>query len=158
MAYWLMKSEPDTFSIDDLARRPGKTEPWDGVRNYQARNHMRAMAVGDQVFFYHSSCAEPAIVGTMRVCADAAPDAAQFDPKSPYYDPASKPDAPRWFAVKVRYERTLKKPLTLSALRLHADKLPGFQLLMRGSRLSVLPVSDEHWDYIMNLTRAKDTL
>lgn len=152
MAYWLMKSEPETFSIDDLALRPNQTEPWDGVRNYQARNFMRdGMEIGDHVFFYHSNCAEPGIVGLARVASRAYPDPSQFNPGSPYYDPASSPEAPRWYLVDVRFERKLQRNITLNELRRHDDELKGLPLLAKGSRLSVMPVRPEHGDYILAL-------
>lgn len=151
MAYWLMKSEPDTFSIDDL--RACKVEPWDGIRNYQARNFMRdRMTKGDQAFFYHSSCAEPGIAGIMKVASHAYPDPTQFDPKSKYHDPKAKPEEPRWQLVDMRYVRHLKRPLPLAELRNYADgKLKGMMLLMRGSRLSIQPVSEAHWKFILGL-------
>lgn len=153
MAYWLMKSEPDTFSIDDLAQRPRQTEAWDGVRNYQARNFMRRMQRGDEVFFYHSNCAVPGIAGLMRVVAEAYPDPTQFERKHHHYDPASKPEEPRWSLVDVQFERKLKRVISLGELRTHEAQLPGFQLLMKGSRLSVIPVRAEHWDYILKLEK-----
>jgi predicted RNA-binding protein with PUA-like domain len=151
MAHWLMKSEPDTFSIDDLAKRPRQTEAWDGVRNYQARNFMRRMKKGDRIFFYHSNCAVPGIAGLMRVVSEAYPDPTQFDTKHHHYDPASKPEEPRWSLVDVQFDRKLKRLISLAELREHEARLPGFQLLMKGSRLSVIPLRDEHWDYILKL-------
>ncbi len=151
MAYWLMKSEPDSFSIDDLQRRPKKIEAWDGVRNYQARNFMRQMKLGDQAFFYHSSCEVPGIVGLMKVAAEAYPDPTQFDPKHHHYDPASKQEEPRWSLVDMKFERKLKRVITLTELREHDKKLPNFRLLARGTRLSVLPVTAAQWDYILKL-------
>ena len=151
MAYWLMKSEPESFSIDDLQRRPKKIEAWDGVRNYQARNFMRQMKLGDQAFFYHSSCEVPGIVGLMKVAAEAYPDPTQFDPKHHHYDPASKPEEPRWSLVDMKFERKLKRVITLTELREHDKKLPNFRLLDRGTRLSVLPVTAAQWDYILKL-------
>ena len=153
MRHWLMKSEPDVFSVDDLAACPGRRTYWDGVRNYQARNYMRdEMKRGDLAFFYHSNCEEPAIVGIMKVVKEGYPDHTAFDPKDPHYDPASTPDAPRWFMVDVKLERKLRRPITLAELKAHADgELAGFKLLARGNRLSVLPVSDEHWDFILGL-------
>jgi predicted RNA-binding protein with PUA-like domain len=151
MAYWLMKSEPDTFSIDDLARRPRQIEPWDGVRNYQARNFMRQMKVGDQAFFYHSSCEVPGVAGLMKVAAAAYPDPTQFDPGHDHYDPASKPEEPRWSLVDMKFERKLERIITLTELREHEKKLQGLRLLERGSRLSVIPVKPEHWAYILKL-------
>lgn len=153
MAYWLMKSEPDTFSIDDLVSRPRQTEAWDGVRNYQARNFMRRMKQGDRIFFYHSNCAIPGIVGLMRVAAEAYPDPTQFDKKHHHYDPASKPEEPRWSLVEVQFERKLKRLISLTELREHEAQLPGLQLLRKGSRLSVIPLRDDHWDYILKLEK-----
>ncbi|BBD80905.1 EVE domain-containing protein [Aerosticca soli] len=148
MKYWLMKSEPTAFSIDDLARRG--TEPWDGVRNYQARNYLRQMRVGDQAFFYHSNCAEPAIVGLVEVVTEAYPDPSQFDPDSPYFDPKSSREAPRWSLVEVRFERKLARPITLRELK--ADPaLAGLALLQRGHRLSVMPVTPAQWRHILAL-------
>ena len=152
MNHWLMKSEPDCFSIDDLARRPKNTEPWDGVRNYQARNFMRdRIQVGDKVFFYHSNCAEPGIAGLATIASKAYPDPTQFIRGHEHEDPASKPEEPRWFLVDVKFERKLRRVITLQELKEHEAHLPGFQLLMRGNRLSVLPVRPEHWDYVLAL-------
>jgi predicted RNA-binding protein with PUA-like domain len=151
MACWLMKSEPDAFSIDDLAARPRQTEPWNGVRNYQARNYLREMEIGDHAFFYHSSCDEPGIVGLMRIASRPKADPTQFDPESPYYDPKSTAAAPRWFLVDVRFERRLQRTLTLNELRQHARELEGLPLLSRGNRLSVMPVLPEHWSHILAL-------
>jgi len=152
MNYWLMKSEPGEFSIDDLKNRPGKTEPWDGVRNYQARNMMRdGMAKGDLVFFYHSNCQPPGIVGIMKIDKESYPDPTAFDPKDPHYDPKSDPDHPRWLLVDVKFVRKLKRTISLAELREHAENLEDFALLRRGNRLSVMPVSKDHWDYILEL-------
>ena len=151
MAYWLLKSEPDSFSIDDLAQRPRQIEPWDGVRNYQARNFMRQMQAGDQAFFYHSSCDVPGIAGLMKVAAAAYPDPTQFDPRHHHYDPASKQEEPRWSLVDMKFERKLKRVITLTELREHEKKLQGLRLLERGSRLSVIPIKPEHWAYILKL-------
>lgn len=153
MAYWLMKSEPDAFSIDDLRDRPKQTEPWDGIRNYQARNFMRdRMAVGDQAFFYHSNCAEPGIVGVMEIASSPYPDPTQFDPDSKYFDPKATPEQPRWQLVDVRYVRHLKRNITLAELKTHADgALAGTKLLARGNRLSIMPVAEEHWEFILSL-------
>lgn len=149
MHYWLMKSEPDAFSIDDLARV--RTEPWTGVRNYQARNFMRdGMKPGDGVLFYHSSCAEPGVVGIAEVASEAYPDPTQFDRKSDYYDAASKPDNPRWTLVDVAFKRKLNRTIGLAELREQA-KLEDFALLRRGNRLSVLPVSKAEWNCILAL-------
>ncbi|HEX8779013.1 MAG TPA: EVE domain-containing protein [Rhodanobacter sp.] len=147
--YWLMKSEPDAFSIDDLKRK--KQEAWDGVRNYQARNYMRdGMRVGDKVFFYHSNCAEPGIVGIAAVATDAYPDPSQFDPKSKYFDPGSTRDNPRWMLVDVKFVKKLKRTITLKELQ--ADPaLDGMVLVRKGSRLSVQPVEEAHWEHILAL-------
>jgi predicted RNA-binding protein with PUA-like domain len=147
MSFWLMKSEPDEFSIDDLAAAPRKTTAWFGVRNYQARNFMlKGMRVGEKAFFYHSSCPEPGIAGIAEVASAAYPDASQFDRKSPYYDPDSKRESPRWFNVDVRFVR--KTPLVgLAELRRHRE-LSGMRTLARGNRLSITPVSAEEWEFI----------
>jgi predicted RNA-binding protein with PUA-like domain len=153
MNYWLMKSEPNEFGIDDLARMPGKTEHWDGVRNYQARNMMRdQMKVGDQVLFYHSNCAEPGIVGIAKVVRDGYPDFTAFDPEDPHYDPKSDPDNPRWYMVDVKFVRKLKRTITLQELKVHADSaLADMPLVRRGNRLSVMPVSEAQWHFILSL-------
>ncbi len=149
MNYWLMKSEPEAFSIDDLKRN--KQEPWDGVRNYQARNFMRdGMRPGDKVFFYHSNCAVPGIVGLAEVATDAYPDPTQFDPKSRYFDPASSRDQPRWMLVDVKFVRKLKRTISLDELKDH-HALAGMPLLRKGNRLSVMPVEAAHWKYILGL-------
>ena len=149
MANWLMKSEPDDYSIDDLKR--DKREPWDGIRNYQARNMMRDdMRSGDNVFFYHSNCKEPGIVGLAKVVGKPYADPTQFDPESKYYDPKSSKDNPRWILVDVRYVRKLKRNITLTELK-QQDGLDGFILTRKGNRLSIMPVSDENWDLILGL-------
>jgi predicted RNA-binding protein with PUA-like domain len=145
--YWLMKSEPEECSIDDALAAPNKTVPWTGVRNYQARNFMRdGMKVGDGVLFYHSSCAEPGIVGIARVASATRPDPTQFDKKSPYYDPASKPEAPRWLLLDVQ---ALRKTRLLALPELRATpELAELILLRRGNRLSITPVEPAHWRLI----------
>ena len=148
MRYWLMKTEPDEFSIDDLARK--KVEPWTGVRNYQARNFMREMEAGDGVLFYHSSCEVPGVAGIAEVAQAAYPDPTQFDRKSDYYDAASKREEPRWSLVDVRFKRKLKRVVALSELKDRIE-LAGFALLARGNRLSVLPVTKTQWDFILGL-------
>ena len=148
--YWLMKSEPSAFSIDDLQQAVNKTTCWDGVRNYQARNFMRSMALGDQVLFYHSNAEPPAVVGIAEIVKLAYPDPTQFDPKDSHYDPASKPSEPRWDMVDIKYVRKLKRPLTLNELR-KEQKLKGMVLLQKGSRLSVQPVSPAEWLHILSL-------
>src|SRR5512134_2530296 len=147
MRYWLMKSEPDEFSIDDLAAAPGQSTPWYGVRNYQARNFMRdGMRVGDRAFFYHSSCPVPGIAGVVEVSSAAYPDASQFDRKSEYYDAQSKRAEPRWVNVDVKLVKK-SRLVPLAELRAHAE-LAGMRLLQRGSRLSITPVSAEEWRFI----------
>ncbi len=147
MNYWLMKSEPDECSIDDVLAAPGRKTAWSGVRNYQARNFMRdGMRVGDGVFFYHSSCEEPGIAGLAEVASAPYTDASQFDGKSPYYDPASKKDAPRWVNVDVRALRKTKL-VPLGELRRH-KALARMRLLRPGNRLSITPVSAAEWKYI----------
>ena len=147
--YWLMKSEPDTFSIDDLERVG--TEPWNGVRNYQARNFMRdGMQVGDGVFFYHSNCKVPGIVGIAKVASTAYPDETQFDRTSDYHDPKAKREDPRWMLVDVAFERKLKRTIALDKIKQHADALgEGFPLIARGNRLSILPVTAAQWKLLL---------
>ncbi|MEA9556569.1 EVE domain-containing protein [Xanthomonas nasturtii] len=147
--YWLMKSEPDTFSIDDLERVG--TEPWNGVRNYQARNFMRdSMQVGDGVFFYHSNCKVPGIVGIAKVASAAYPDDTQFDPRSDYHDPKASREDPRWMLVDVAFERKLKHTISLDEIKQHADALgEGFPLIARGNRLSILPVTAAQWKLLL---------
>ena len=148
-----MKSEPDEFGIDHLKSRPKKTEPWDGVRNYQARNMMRdEMKKGDLAFFYHSNCDEPGIVGIMEIVREGYPDHTAFDPEAKYYDPKSDPENPRWFMVNVKYKRHLKRNISLKELRDYADTTLGdFPLLRKGNRLSIMPVSEEAWEFIISL-------
>jgi predicted RNA-binding protein with PUA-like domain len=153
--YWLIKSEPDTFSFDDLAARPNGTTGWDGVRNYQARNHMRdGMKKGDLVFFYHSSSDPAQIVGVARVVKEAYPDPTALDPKHDHYDPKSKADAPTWMQVDVKAVEKLKRPLPLAELR-QTKGLEKMVLLQKGSRLSVQPVSPAEWDIIYALGMGK---
>ncbi len=146
-SYWLMKSEPEECSVDDALAAKNSTVPWVGVRNYQARNFMRdGMKVGDGVLFYHSSCAEPGIVGIGKVASTAYPDPTQFDPKSPYYDPKSKPEEPRWMLVDVQVLRKIPN-ITLPALRARPE-LADLQVLRKGNRLSITPVEPQHWKAI----------
>jgi predicted RNA-binding protein with PUA-like domain len=148
--HWLMKSEPDECSIDDLMTAPGQTLPWTGVRNYQARNFMRdEMRLGDGVLFYHSSCAEPGIAGIAVIAGGLAPDATQFDPGSPYHDPKSDPQAPRWLQIDVRLVRKTRL-LPLRAMRA-APALGTMRVLQRGNRLSITPVSDAEWRSVLAL-------
>jgi len=150
MNYWLMKSEPAECSVDDALAAPDATVPWTGVRNYQARNFMRdAMRVGDGVLFYHSSCAEPGIAGIARVASAARTDPTQFDPRSPYFDPASKPQAPRWLLVDVQ---VLRKTRILTLAQLRADaRLADMLVLRKGNRLSVTPVTAREWEAVSAL-------
>ncbi|MBD2857641.1 EVE domain-containing protein [Spongiibacter sp. KMU-158] len=151
MAYWLMKSEPDTFSIDDLKARPGSREHWDGVRNYQARNMMRdQMKKGDQVFFYHSACAEPGIAGIATVVKESYPDHTAQDPESKYFDPKASVDNPRWFMVDVKYKRKLKRLIPLKQLK-ENPALSEMILVKKGSRLSIMPVSESEWQAILEM-------
>jgi predicted RNA-binding protein with PUA-like domain len=153
MRYWLMKSEPDEFSIDDLVKAKGQATPWFGVRNYQARNFMREMQVGDRAFFYHSSCPEPGIAGIVEVSRLAYPDASQFDPKSPYYDAKSTREAPRWDNVEVKLVRKTRL-VTLPELR-ETPGLDDMVTLRRGNRLSVTPVTPAEWKIVEKLASDK---
>ena len=156
MNYWLMKSEPSTFGIDHLAKARNRTSAWDGVRNFQARNYMREMQVGDLAFFYHSSCEVPGIAGIVSIAREAYPDQTAFDAKDDHYDPDSDPDNPRWYAVDVKLEEKYAKVLTLEELRAHANgKLSGMVLLKRGNRLSITPVTKTEWMFITSLARAQ---
>ena len=150
MQYWLMKSEPDEVSIDDLEAAPSQRVPWFGVRNYQARNFMRdAMQPGDLAFFYHSGCAEPGIAGICEICSEPYPDATQFDPASPYFDPKSAPDQPRWWLRDVRFVKQTRA-LSLAELRRYPE-LANMRLLARGNRLSITPVAAAEWAFIGEL-------
>lgn len=153
MAHWLLKSEPDVFGVDDLARAPKRTTGWEGVRNYQARNMLRdGLRKDDLAFFYHSSCEVPGVAGIVKVVREAYADPTQFDRKSEYYDAASTPDAPRWFSVDVRLERRIVPVITLPELREHASgALREMVILKRGNRLSVTPVSDAEWRFVLSL-------
>ncbi|AKH19680.1 EVE domain-containing protein [Sedimenticola thiotaurini] len=147
--YWLMKSEPDAYSIDDLQR--DKTEHWDGIRNYQARNFMmRDMKPGDEVLFYHSSCKVPGVVGLARVCKEAYPDFTAWNPDSKYYDPKSTPEKPRWFMVDVEFVKKFPHVVSLSQLREVPD-LQGMRLLQKGNRLSIMPVEEREFQTICKL-------
>ncbi len=151
MHYWLMKSEPEAFGIDDLEQRPNQTEHWDGVRNYQARNMMRdEMKIGDQVFFYHSNCDLPGIVGIARVVKESYPDFTAFDPEDKHFDPKSDPGKPTWFMVDLQFVRKLKRTISLQELKQHPD-LANLALVRRGNRLSIMPVEPRQWDYILGL-------
>lgn len=149
MKYWLMKNEPESFSIDDLATV--KIEPWDGIRNYQARNFMRDdMSIGDKAFFYHSSCKVPGIVGLMEIASETYTDHTAFDPNEHYYDAKSNPDKPTWIMVDVKFIAKLDNPITLQALRQH-PQLSGMRLLQKGNRLSITPLEKKHWEFIHTL-------
>lgn len=151
MNYWLMKSEPDTFGIENLKARPTQTEPWDGVRNYQVRNMMRdQMRPGDQAFFYHSSCALPGIVGIMEIVTEGYPDASALDSDDAHYDPRSDAQRPTWYRVDVRYVRTLRRIISLTELKQHAE-LHTMALVQRGNRLSITPVTAAQWRFILAL-------
>ncbi|MCR9191551.1 MAG: EVE domain-containing protein [Gammaproteobacteria bacterium] len=151
MNYWLMKSEPSCFSLDDLQRAPNQTTSWDGVRNYQARNFMRdQMQLGDQVFFYHSNCQPPGIAGIAEVVRTAYPDHTALDPESDHPDPKSTVDNPRWFMVDVRFQKKFDHVISLDELK-KQPQLEGMQLLQKGNRLSVLPVKAEEWHVICGL-------
>jgi predicted RNA-binding protein with PUA-like domain len=148
--YWLMKSEPDEFSISKL-EKVGR-EPWTGVRNYQARNFMmKEMKVGDGILFYHSNCEVPGVTGLAEVVSDSYPDPTQFQKKSDYFDPGSKPEEPRWWLVDVGFKRRFKRTVSLDELRGHAEALGDFALLKRGNRLSVLPVTAAQYKHILSL-------
>ena len=148
MNYWLLKSEPQAFGIDDLAALPGKKDHWDGIRNYQVRNMIRDdMKKGDLGFFYHSSCPVPGIVGTVSIVRESYPDHTAFDPKEKYYDPKSDPDNPRWFMVDVKFKQKFSETLPLGELKTRKP-LQNMQLLRKGNRLSIMPVSKKEWDYI----------
>lgn len=153
MNHWLLKSEPDAFSIDDLAGAPKQTTAWDGVRNFQARNMLRdSMKKGDQAFFYHSSCAVPGIAGIVGIVKQGYPDKTAIDPEHRHYDADVEADAPRWFVVDVKLLRKFKRIITLDELRAHQSKaLRELVILRRGNRLSVTPVSKAEWDFVIAL-------
>ena len=149
MQYWLMKSEPETYSIDDL--KEFQRDHWDGIRNYQVRNFFRdQMKIGDKAFFYHSNCKEPGIVGLMEIASEAYPDHTAFDSKEKYFDAKSDPENPRWLMLDVNYIRHTKRNITLSELRDHSS-IKEMRLLQKGNRLSVIPMTKKEWDYILGL-------
>jgi predicted RNA-binding protein with PUA-like domain len=155
MRYWLLKTEPDVFSFDDLKKRAKKTEPWNGVRNYQVRNMMRDdMKVGDLGFIYHSSCEVPGVAGVVRISSEARPDPTQFDPESEYYDKGSKKEDPRWLLIDVSWQADFKDFVTLTALR-DEPRLADLITLRRGNRLSITPVEKKHFDIICKMGGAK---
>lgn len=152
MRYWLMKSEPTTFGIDDLAKAPKQRTSWDGVRNYQVRNMLRdEMRKGDLAFFYHSSCEVPGIYGIVKIVKEGYPDPSAFDPKHRYFDDESDPRSPRWYAVDVELERRFANPITLDALKANAKKLDDMLVLRRGNRLSITPVTATQWRRVLAL-------
>ncbi len=152
-----MKSEPDAFGINDLYKKPNQTEHWDGVRNYQARNMMRdAMKLGDQVFFYHSNCEQPGIVGIMEVVKEGYPDFTAFDPDDAHFDPKSDPDKPRWMMVDVKFVKTLSRTISLRELKARQE-LVNMAVVRPGNRLSIMPVSADEWQFILGLEQ-QDTL
>jgi predicted RNA-binding protein with PUA-like domain len=153
VSHWLLKTEPGTFGIDHLAALPQRTSPWDGVRNYQARNFLRdQVRRGEEAFIYHSSCALPGIVGIVNVARAAYPDASAFDRRHKHFDAGSDPASPRWYVIDVQLQRRLRRVITLEELRPYAaDQLRGMRLLQRGNRLSVMPVDDAHWEFILSL-------
>jgi len=151
MNYWLMKSEPNAFGIDDLKNMPNQTEHWDGVRNYQARNMMRDhMKIGDQVFFYHSNCKVPGIVGIMEVVREGYPDHTAFDPQGKYFDPKSDPEKPRWIMVDIKYIRHTRRVISLTEMK-ECEMLENMQLVRKGNRLSIMPVTADEWATILQL-------
>jgi predicted RNA-binding protein with PUA-like domain len=153
MQYWLLKSEPATFSIEDLEKSPRRTTSWDGVRNFQARNMLRdQMKKGDKAFFYYSSCEVPGIAGIVEIVKEGYPDSTAFDRKHDHYDPESDPENPRWYMVDIKLERRLSRVITLDELRKQAkNKLKDMVLLRPGNRLSVTPVDEAHWKFILSL-------
>lgn len=152
MQYWLMKSEPNVYSVDDLAAEPGRTAFWEGVRNYQARNFLRSMRKGDLAFFYHSNCAQPAVVGVVEITRESYPDPTAFDADSAYYDPKSDPENPRWFVVDVKLKKKFERAVTLKALKTQSV-LGTMRLLQRGNRLSVMPVTRKEWHHIVKMAQ-----
>jgi len=155
MNYWLMKSEPDCFGLPHLKARPKRSEHWDGVRNYQARNFLRDdMGKGDLAFFYHSSCAEPGIAGIVKIVRAGYPDHTAWHPDGEHFDPKSSPDNPIWYMVDVKLEREFKHPLTLATLK-HNPALRGMKLLQRGNRLSIQPVARPEWNAILKMAGSR---
>tara|TARA_B100001778_G_scaffold156084_1_gene128312 strand:- start:321 stop:803 length:483 start_codon:yes stop_codon:yes gene_type:complete len=155
MKYWLMKNEPEDYSIDDLKK--DKTEPWDGIRNYQVRNMIRDdMRIGDLAFFYHSNCEIPGIYGIMTINSDAYPDHTAFNKKAKYYDSKSSRDKPTWLMVDVKYKRKMKNVITLKELKSH-NKLKNMRVVQKGNRLSITEVDKQDWDYILKLENKKNS-
>lgn len=155
MAYWLFKTEPQAFSIEDLALRPDQTEPWDGIRNYQARNLLRdQVKIGDQLFIYHSSCPEPGIAGIARVVRGAYPDHTQFDPESHYYDPKSSEENPRWLMVDVQLAEVFAEIVSLKQIKAN-PALEEMMLVRKGNRLSIQPVASKHWQILLAMAKRR---
>lgn len=152
MNFWLVKSEPDSFSLEDLQSRPNATEMWDGVRNYQARNNLRSMKQGDQVFFYHSSCKVPAIVGIAEVVREHYLDPTASNPDHSGFDPKHSEEKPKWYVVDVQFKQAFKSPITLSWIK-QQKELQDISLISKGSRLSVMPIDVKHWEYIVARAR-----
>lgn len=151
MKYWLMKSEPETYSIDDLQNEPNKTEHWDGIRNYQVRNMIRdEMKKGDMALFYHSNCKPPGVVGSMKIVKEAYPDFTAFEPDSKYFDPKSDPDNPRWFMVDVKFVKKFSRLIPLDELRQHPG-LSDMRLIQKGNRLSIMELTKGEWDIITDM-------
>lgn len=150
MQYWLMKSEPEAFSIDDLIQAPGQITHWDGVRNYQARNFMKQMKKGDRVFFYHSNCKIPGIIGIAEVCKEAYPDFTAQDVNDSHYDPKSTPERPIWEMVDIRFVEKFPQVIPLKHLQTCA-LLQDMPLVRKGNRLSVMPITEEQWHFISKL-------
>lgn len=150
MQYWLMKSEPDVFSLDDLIKKPKKIEGWDGVRNYQARNYIKSMQIGDLAFFYHSNAKPSGIVGIIEIAGEAYPDISACDPLSKYYDPKSQASSPRWFMVDVKFKEKFDRMITLEELK-KLPELSEWELVKRGNRLSIMRVSSSIWQRILTL-------
>lgn len=153
MNYWLLKSEPSSYSIDDLAKAPRQTTAWEGIRNFQARNYLRdSVQKGDRALFYHSSCAVPGVAGIVTIVRAGYPDGSAFDPDSEYHDGQSSRGNPVWYAVDVRLDEQFSTPITLETLRQHSTReLKDLLILRRGNRLSVTPVTNNEWDFILSL-------
>lgn len=150
MNYWVMKSEPSVFGIDDLLQKPNQIEPWEGVRNYQARNFIREMCCGDRAFFYHSNCKTPGIVGILKIATDPYPDSTAFDPSNRYFDPRSTPLNPRWYRVDVGFKENFASVISLSDLKKN-PLLKNILLVQKGSRLSITPLNKDEWDTILEM-------
>lgn len=153
MNYWIMKSEPNVFAIQHLAQKPNKTDHWEGVRNYQARNYIRdQMKKGDLAFFYHSNCEVPAIVGIIEIVNNAYPDFSALDQNSPYFDPKASPQNPRWFMVDIKLKEIFTNVVSLTAMK-QETLLKDMQLLKKGNRLSILPINHQSWDHILSMAK-----